>query len=54
MKVKTSRNLVSSLKGSAFRRATCDAKYWWVRHIVTMGTLGRTGSSQTNAAGPPW
>ena len=51
MNVKTSRNLVSSLKGSAFRRAAWDARSWSVRQIVTMGTLDRTRSIQTNAAG---
>ncbi|HUY88107.1 MAG TPA: hypothetical protein VMV10_05205 [Pirellulales bacterium] len=54
MNIKTSRNLTSSLKGSAFRRAACDARSWWVRRIVTMRTREEAKVRTIEGAGPPW
>lgn len=54
MNIKTSRNLTSSLKGSAFRRALCDGKSWWVRHIATMRKPAGGKFRLSEGAGPPW
>ena len=44
--IKTSADLIRSLRGSAFRRATCDGRGWFVRRIATLGTLARGLNSQ--------
>jgi len=44
--IKTSDDLVRSLRGSAFRRATCDGRGRFVRRIATLGTLARGLNSQ--------
>lgn len=54
MNIKTSRNAISSLKGSAFRRASCDGKSWWVRHIATMQRPAGAQRPLAEGAGPPW
>ena len=54
MIIKTSKQLTSSLKGSAFRRATCDARTWRVRRIATLREPRRAGVRLSEGAGPPW
>lgn len=54
MNIKTSKNLTSSLKGSAFRRAACDARSWWVRRIGTLRTRRAGPAGAIQIAGPPW
>jgi hypothetical protein len=44
--IKTSDDLIRSLRGSAFRRATCDGRSRFVRQIATLGTLARRPHSQ--------
>ena len=44
--IKTSADLIRSLRGSAFRRATCDGRGWFVRRIATLGSLARGLNSQ--------
>lgn len=46
MPPKTSRDLISALKGSAFRRAVCDARTTFVRRISTVGRLPRAGRAR--------
>lgn len=41
MNIKTSKNLVSALKGSAFRKISYDARSWFLRKIKTVGDLQR-------------
>lgn len=36
MKIKTSKDRVSSLRGSAFRKATYDGRTWRLREIRTL------------------
>lgn len=43
MKIKTSKHLVSALKGSAFRRVTFDARTWFLRKIKTWGGANHPG-----------
>ncbi len=43
MKIPTAKALVSSLRGSAFRRVTCDGRCWAIRGIRTLRSLGRQG-----------
>jgi hypothetical protein len=49
MTIKTSRHLTPSRRGSAFRRATCDGRSWFVREIKTHRAL----ASARRAAGTP-
>jgi hypothetical protein len=46
MRIKTARDLVSSLRGSAFRRVTCDSRSWFVREIRTVGNLFGRGRAE--------
>jgi len=39
MKIKTSKDVRSSLAGSAFRKAVCDGRSWNVRETMTMRRL---------------
>jgi hypothetical protein len=39
--VKTSRDIVSSLAGSSFRRVTLDGQTWYLREIRTTTRLAR-------------
>lgn len=39
MRIKTSKDLVPGLRGSAFRRVTCDARTWYLEEIMTLQTL---------------
>lgn len=41
--MKTSRSLISSLRASAFRLATCDGRTWPIRELRTHGSLARKG-----------
>lgn len=43
MNAKTSKDLITSLHGSAFRRLTCDGRSWYVREIRTFRALQRRG-----------
>ena len=44
--IKTSNDLIRSLRGSAFRRATCDGRGRFVRRIATLGQPCRERNSQ--------
>ncbi len=50
MKIRTSRVLVSALRGSAFRRVTCDSRCWAIREIRTLRSLGRKGRHPVSPA----
>ena len=39
MTLRTANDLISSLRGAAFRRATWDGRTWFLRAIKTVGTL---------------
>ncbi len=39
MHVKTSKDLVPSLRGSAFRRVVCDGRCWYLRAIRTVAQM---------------
>ena len=43
MAIKTSKSLISSLRGSAFRRVTCDSRSWAVTEIRTLRSLALRG-----------
>ncbi|HEX8199343.1 MAG TPA: hypothetical protein VF590_02570 [Isosphaeraceae bacterium] len=43
MRRKTSADLISALKGSAFRKATFDGRTWDLRRVKTLGHLRRSG-----------
>lgn len=53
MKIKTSRDLVPSLIGSAFRRVTCDSRSWFIRAIRTMRNLHCNGGRPVSTARAP-
>ena len=43
MKIKTSKELVPSLKGAAFRKVTCDLRSRYLAEIATLRRLQREG-----------
>jgi len=43
MSIKTAKSLVSSLRGSAFRRVTCDHRTWAVTQVRTLRSLALQG-----------
>ena len=48
--IKTFKLLVSSLRGSAFRKVTCDGRCWHVRQTATLETLRRKGRQPASTA----
>ena len=43
MAIKTSKALISSLHGSAFRRVTCDGRNWAVKEIRSLRSMAMRG-----------
>ncbi|MBM4050585.1 MAG: hypothetical protein FJ279_36275 [Planctomycetes bacterium] len=41
MRIKTSKDLATSLKGAAFRKVVCDGRSHYLREIGTMRNRGR-------------
>jgi hypothetical protein len=50
MRIKTFNDLISSLRGAAFRKVTCDGRCWYVREIATLQTLHRKGRQPASTA----
>jgi hypothetical protein len=46
--IKTQRDLVSSLKGSSFRRVTCDGRSWLIREVRTLRRWSRDSRPAVN------
>jgi hypothetical protein len=53
MTIKTAKDLTTSLRGAAFRRATCDGRSWFVRAIKTLRTLRVQGRPTDAPLGQP-